>query len=713
MAENPTDTAPPVAAKRPFVRSFHGDDFTDPYEWLRDADDPEVIAHLEAENTWTEQQTEHLSALREELFNDISARTQQTDLSVPVLLTCTADDGTRTTYWCYSRTVEGSEYPIHCRVPAPEGGAPPDTEDGVAGEQVLLDENELAAGHDFFSLGAFALSPDGSLLAYSTDVTGGERYTLRILDLTTGDLLPDTIEDTSYGVGWAGTKHLFYSRADAAWRPHQVLRHQLGTVASTDPVVVEEPDERFWLGVESSRDERWIVIGCGSNLTAEYSLIPADDPTVAPRVVAPRREGVDYGVEVAGDRLIIVHNDGAADFQIAEAPLDATSHEQWRTVLPAIEGVRYLSVDAYAGHVVVSLRRDGLTGLHVLGRTEDGNLAEGSDLSFDEPVYTVSSIPLPDHDTRRLRYVYGSLVTPMQVRERDLATGTDTVLKEIPILDHPEHGAYRSSDYIQTREWATAPDGTRVPISVVRHRDTPLDGSAPAVLYGYGSYEAPSDPRTSIPRLSLLDRGFVYAIAHIRGGGELGRHWYEQGKLLAKKNTFTDFVACAEHLIAADYTRPERLAAMGGSAGGLLVGAVANLAPQTFRAVLALVPFVDSLTTILKPELPLTVVEWEEWGNPLAEAEVYHYMKSYSPYENVTAAAHPAILATTSLNDTRVSYVEPAKWVAALRENTTAGRERPILLKTEMVAGHGGVSGRYRVWRDIAFEFAWLIDQLA
>ena len=705
-------TAPPVAAKRPIVRSFHGDDFTDSYEWLRDPEDPDVIAHLEAENAWTEQQTDHLEDLREALFTDITARTQQTDLSVPVPASHTAADGSRSAYWYYSRTVEGSEYAIHCRVPATDVATPPDTTGEVAGEQVLLDENVLAAGHDFFSLGAFSLSPDGALLAYSTDVTGGERYTLRILDLATGELLPDTIPDTSYGVSWAGTRHLFYTRADAAWRPHQVLRHDLGTAADSDRVVVEEPDERYWLGVDSSRDDRWIVIGAGSKLTAEYSLVPTDDPTAPPRVVAPRREGVDYAVEVAGDRLVIVHNDGAEDFQVAEAPLDATSHEQWRTVLPPSEGVRYQSVDAYDGHLVVSLRRDGLTGLHVIGRNPDGSLAAGSDLSFDAPVFTVDAIPLPDSDTPRVRYVYGSLVTPTQVRERDLATGTDTVLKETPILDHPEHGPYRSEDYVQTREWATAPDGTRVPMSVVRHRDTPLDGSAPAVLYGYGSYEASSEPRTSIPRLSLLDRGFVYAIAHVRGGGELGRHWYDQGKLLAKKNTFTDFVACAERLVAADYTRPERLAAVGGSAGGLLVGAVANLAPQSFRAILALVPFVDSLTTILKPELPLTVVEWDEWGNPLEDPEVYAYMKSYSPYENVTEAAYPAILATTSLNDTRVSYVEPAKWVQALREHSTAGPERQVLLKTEMVAGHGGVSGRYRVWRDIAFEYAWLIDQV-
>ncbi|MET0692392.1 MAG: prolyl oligopeptidase family serine peptidase, partial [Propionibacteriaceae bacterium] len=400
------------------------------------------------------------------------------------------------------------------------------------------------------------------------------------------------------------------------------------------------------------------------------------------------------------------------DFELAEAPLDATSHEQWTPVLPHQLGVRILGVEAYAGHAVVSLRRDGLTGLHVLPRDSAGDFGPGADVSFDEPLFTVSSGGAADYVTSSVRLGYGSMVTPGSTYDYDLVTGELTLLKRTPVLDEPTFGPYRPENYVQERGWATAADGTRIPLSIVRRADVALDGTAPALLYGYGSYEIPMDPTFSMSRLSLLDRGFVFAIAHVRGGGELGRSWYEQGKTLTKRNTFTDFVSCAEFLIEQGYTSPDRLAARGGSAGGLLMGAVANLAPRLFRAIHADVPFVDALTTILDPDLPLTVIEWEEWGDPLHDPEVYTYMKSYSPYENVTADSYPAILATTSLNDTRVFFVEPAKWVAALRHSATNGPNAPILLRTEMVAGHGGVSGRYASWREIAFENAWVVDQV-
>jgi oligopeptidase B len=556
------------------------------------------------------------------------------------------------------------------------------------------------------------VSQSGRLLAYSVDTTGGERFTLRVRDLATGDQLADEIPDTAYGVAWAGDSHLFYTRADDAWRPYVVLRHRLGGDPAADAEVLNEPDERFWVGVDTSRDDRWVVLGLGSKLTSEYHLLGTDDPEGTPRVVAPRREGVEYDVEPAGDRLLIVHNDGAEDFVLAQAPLDASSPEQWETVLPHQPGVRLLGVSAYASHAVVSLRRDGLTALHVLPRDASGNFGPGSDVAFTEVLHTVDAPGDAEYDTPTIRLSYASMLTPDSVYDYRLATGDLTLLKRTPVLDAPTWGPYRPEDYVQERGWATAADGTRVPLSIVRRADLALDGTAPALLYGYGSYEISIDPAFSLARLSLLDRGVVFAIAHIRGGGELGRGWYEHGKTLTKRNTFTDFVACADYLLEQGYTSTDRLAARGASAGGLLMGAVANLAPEKFRAIHAGVPFVDALTTILDPELPLTVIEWEEWGDPLHDPEVYAYMKSYTPYENVAAQGYPAILATTSLNDTRVFFVEPAKWVAALRETATNPAERPILLKTEMVAGHGGVSGRYKSWRETAFEYAWILDQI-
>jgi oligopeptidase B len=703
-----TPNEPPVAERRPFTRSHHGDDFEDPYEWLRDAEDPAVIAYLEAENAYTATKTAHLQRLQDEVFNDIRSRTKETDLSVPSHGSH-GDIG----YWYYQRTREGAEYPIFCRAPAADPLSLPDVEGDIAGEEVLLDANAEAADSEFFSLGAFSVSPSGHLLAYSVDVTGNERFQLRFKNLQTGDRLPDAIDNVAYGAAWAGDDQLFYTRADDAWRPFQALRHQLGSDPAGDPVIFAEPDERFWVSVGSSRDRRWVIIAAGSKLTSEVRLLPTDDPQSEPRVVAPRRQGVEYDVEPAGDRLLILHNFEAEDFCLAEAPLDATSHEQWRTVLEHRPGVRLIEVDAYSDQVVLGLRRNGLTGVHVIPRTGDGDLDTGWDVEFDEPLFTVSAASGRDYVTPTVRLFYASMITPDSIYDYRIADRELILRKVTPVLDHPTKGPYRPEDYEQRREWATAADGTKIPISVVYAKGTPLDGSAPAVIYGYGSYEIPMDPGFQIPRLSFLDRGFVYAIAHIRGGGELGRAWYTQGKTTNKINTFTDFVACARHLVQAGYTSTDRLAARGGSAGGLLMGAVANIAPEAFRAIHAAVPFVDPLTSILMPELPLTVTEWEEWGDPLHDADIYAYMKSYSPYENLQAKAYPAILATTSLHDTRVLFTEPAKWVAALRTTATQAEDRAILLKTEMAAGHGGVSGRYQGWKETAFEYAWIIDQVS
>jgi oligopeptidase B len=705
---------PPEAARRSFVREHHGDVVVDSYEWLRDKTDPEVIGYLEAENAHTASLTEHLEPLVETLFTELKDRTQETDLSVPVFVRHGGDgQEAASAYWYYTRTQEGAEYARFCRAPATDRSAPPSLAGEIDGEDVYLDANVEAGGHDFFDLGALAVSPGGHLLAYSTDVTGAERYTLRIRDLRTGEDLPDTILEVSQGACWAGDTHVFYTRCDEAWRPYVVLRHRLDTPATDDVEVLTEPDQRFWLGVDTSRDERWLVFGAESKLTSEHRLLATDDPEGTPRLVAPRRQGVEYSVEPAGDRLLVVHNDEAEDFALAQAPLDASSHTQWVPVLPPQPGVRLLGVDAYASHVVVTLRRDGLSGLHVLPRDTAGDLLAGADVAFDEPLFTVGSPGAPEYDTPSIRVDYASMLTPASVYDYDLASGERTLLKRTAVLPSATQGPYDPSRYVQERSWATASDGARIPLSIVRRADVPLDGSAPALLYGYGSYEISIDPTFSVSRLSLLDRGVVFAIAHVRGGGELGRAWYDHGKVLTKWNTFSDFAACASHLVAQGYTRPERLAARGGSAGGLLMGVVANRWPELFQAIHAQVPFVDALTTILDPDLPLTVTEWEEWGDPLHDADVYAYMKSYSPYENVAAQDYPSILATTSLNDTRVFYVEPAKWVAALRATAGAVTQRPVLLKTEMVAGHGGVSGRYAGWRELAFENAWVLDQIS
>ena len=709
MYADASDTSQaPVAKRLPITRAHHGDVFVDPYEWLREKDDPDVISYLEAENAYTEAQTAHLSELSNAIFSEIKARTKETDLSVP---SYTSHPG-GSAYWYYVRTVEGSEYPIYCRVVATDRDKMPDPEQEISGEEVLLDGNLEAEGHEFFSLGALSASLDGRLLAYSVDLTGAERFTIMIKDLVSGELLADQISDTAYGVAWAKNTHLFYTRADDAWRPYVVLRHRLGTDPADDASVLTEPDERFWLTVDASRDDHWIIIAAGSKITSEFMLLSTDDPEGEPRIVAPRRQGVEYEIEPAGDRLLIVHNDGAEDFELAEAPLTATSHTEWTPVIPHRQGVRILAVSAYASHAVVSLRRDGLTGLHVLPRDANGDLQAGADIGFDEPLYVVHAPGESEYETPTIRVGYASMLTPDSVYDYHLTTGELSLLKRTPVLDDPRFGPYQSDNYVQERGWATAPDGTQVPLSIVRKADVPLDGSAPALLYGYGAYEASMDPGFTIPRLSVLDRGIVYAIAHVRGGGELGRTWYEQGKTLTKKNTFTDFVACADYLLEHGYTSADRLAARGGSAGGLLMGAVANLAPERFRAIHAAVPFVDALSTILKPDLPLTVIEWEEWGDPLHDAEVYTYMKSYTPYENVRSIEYPAILATTSLNDTRVFYVEPAKWIAALRHVSSNSAERQVLLKTEMVAGHGGVSGRYKSWRELAFEYAWIVSEI-
>ncbi|OYN98087.1 oligopeptidase B [Enemella evansiae] len=692
---------PPTADRRAEPRTHHGDTFVDEYAWLRHKEDPAVRAYLEAENAWTEQTTAHLEPLVEELFTDVKARTQETDLSVPTFHSHT--DGSA--WWYYTRTTEGLDYPAFHRAPATSRDERPDPEQPIPGEELLLDGNTEAEGQEFFSLGAFAVSPDGRRLAYSVDNAGDERYLLRVRDLGSGEPVGEPILDVGGGVAWLGDDHLVYTRVDESWRPHQVWRHRVGAPVARDTLVLEEPDERFWLGADESAERDRVILLLGSKLTTEAWLLDAAAPEADPVLVRERREGVEYSITVAGDELFVLHNENSPDFEVARARVDSPA--EWREFLPPSEGVRYTDVEAYARFLAIELRRDGLTGVEVHPR--DGG--QSYPVRFAENLYTVGTTGAEDYDSDRLRLGYTSLLTPRSVLEVAMDTGEVQTLRTAPVLDHPDHGPYRPENYVQERIWATAEDGTKVPMSVVRRADTPLDGTAPALLYGYGAYEICIDPSFSMFRLSLLDKGFVYAIAHVRGGGELGRSWYDNGKTLSKKNTFTDFVSCARQLVSDGYTSADRLAAQGGSAGGLLIGAIANLAPTDFAAVHAAVPFVDALTTILDPELPLTVTEWEEWGDPLHDPEVYAYMRTYSPYENVRATRYPAILATTGFNDTRVYYTEPAKWIAALRANAS-NDPAEILMRTEMVAGHGGVTGRYKAWREAAFEYAWIIDRV-
>lgn len=698
---------PPVAKKVPHERTHHGDTFIDNYEWLRAKDDPEVIAHLEAENAYTEQQTAGLESLRGKIFDEIKSRTQETDLSVPTRMG---------QWWYYSRTVEGQSYGLQCRCPvdSPDDWTPPtlSSDVDVPGEQILLDANEEAKGHDFFSLGAFSISLDGNLLAYSTDTEGDERYTLRFKNLETGELLADTIENVAPGATWtADATHVFYLTVDESWRPDTVWRHTLGK--SGDVEVFHEPDESYWVGFGSTRSEKYLMIWVGSKITSECLVLESTDPEGEFRVVLPRTDGVEYSIEhavVAGeDRFLITHNgsvngwgtegEKAENFLLAEAPVSDPLDQ--RTLVPHRDDVRVEDIDAFAGHLIFTYRREALTRMAIWPLTDEG-YGEYRELEFDEELYSVGAGSNPEWDQPLLRMVYTSFITPGQVYDLDIASGELLLRKSQPVL-----GEFDAGDYVQHREWATAPDGTQVPLSVIARKDVP-EGPAPTLLYGYGSYEASMDPSFSVARLSLLDRGIVFVVAHVRGGGEMGRHWYDNGKTLKKKNTFTDFIAAAQHLIDTGRTSPKHLVADGGSAGGLLMGAVANMAPELFNGILANVPFVDPLTSILDPSLPLTVIEWDEWGNPLADKEVYEYMKSYSPYENVEAKDYPSILAITSINDTRVLYVEPAKWVAALRATKTGDSD--LLLKTEMSAGHGGVSGRYEKWKEAAFEYAWIVS---
>lgn len=695
-------TNPPVAPKHPVTRSFHGREVVDNYEWLRDKDSAQTRAYLEAENAYTQERTRDLQPLADAVYGEIKGRVKETDMSVPTR---------RGNWWYYGRTLEGKDYGVSCRVPADPARpwTPPEVPgDGssLPGEQVLIDVNELAADHEFFSIGASSVSSSGRLLAYSYDTSGDERFELRVKDLETGTLYPDRLTDVFYGAVWAGEEHIFYLRVDAAWRPHQVWRHTLGTPESEDVLVYEEPDERYNVGVGLDRAERFLYIESASKVTSEIRVLEVGDPEGEFRVLWPREEGVEYDVDYAvvggEERWVVTHNATGPNFAVGTCEISALPPLRELDELVAHDDQRRVEgTDAYRDFVFLSYRRGGIGRLAV-SDLSGGAFGDFRELEFDEELYTVGLAGNPEWDAPVVRVSYTSFTQPAQVLDYDVASRRLTLLKEQEV-----EGGYNPADYVAERVWATANDGTEVPVSVVRRVDVGVDTPRPTLLYGYGSYEMSIDPSFSVSRLSLLDRGMVWACAHVRGGGEMGRPWYDGGKMLNKRNTFTDFIACADELVQRGVTTHDQLVAEGGSAGGLLMGAVANLAPEKFAGILAVVPFVDQLTSILMPELPLTVTEWEEWGDPYHDPEAYDYIASYAPYENVEAKDYPDILAVTSLNDTRVLYVEPAKWIAKLRDTATGGT---FLLKTEMSAGHGGVSGRYAQWKQTAFEYAWVLN---
>jgi oligopeptidase B len=648
----------------------------DPWAWLRDRNDPDTIAYLEAENTYSNAWFDEHDELIETIFGEIKSRIQETDVTAPV------KDGD---WWYTSRTEEGRNYPIHCR-----GRSADD-----ATSQVLLDENLEAEGQDFFSVDSFDVSPNQQLLAWSADLEGGEKYTLHIRDLNTGLETDDVVRDIAWcGTAWTKDNGaVFYVTANDAMRPFRVWRHDLGTTQADDTLVFEEEDERFYVYIELSRSGDWVIIDSRCKTFSEVMLVPADDPKSDPIVVRPRTDDVEYSVDHWGDRFVILTNLDAEDFRVMTASIDAPS--VWNELIGHHSGRRIVAIEPFARHLILHEWSDAQQRLRVL-------LGEGGERIFDldEEPHEVELDANPEWDSDSFRYRYQSLTTPMTIYQEDVRTGERTTLKQMPVPN------VDLSSYVATRAWATSHDGTLVPLDLVRHVDTPVNGSAPCLIYGYGSYEASEPPWFSSARLSLLDRGFVWVLAHPRGGGELGRRWYLDGKLLNKRNTFLDTIAVAEHVVANRWVSPKRVAIRGGSAGGLLVGACMTMRPEMFAGVVAEVPFVDVVTTMYDETLPLTITEWDEWGNPATEP-LASYMLSYSPYDQTTARDYPAIFITAGLNDVRVSYHEPAKWIAKLRAVRT--NKAPLIMRCEMGAGHAGPSGRYDLWREEARTLTFLV----
>ncbi|MBI3879414.1 MAG: S9 family peptidase [Verrucomicrobia bacterium] len=669
---------PPVAKKIPHTTNVHGLTLTDDYFWLREKENRAVLKHLKAENDYTEALMKPTKKLQAALYTEMVARIKETDTSAPV------KDGE---WWHYTRTVKGKQYPIICRK----------FRSLDAKEEIVLDLNQLARGHKYLGLGEFDYSDDENLLAYSLDFTGFRQYTLFVKDLRTGKLGPEKIEKTG-SVSWAAdNRTLFYTVEDEAKRQYRAYRHTLG--AKKDELIFEEKDELFDVHVDRTRSKEFLFLGSVSKTTTEFRSLRANDPLGKWKLVAKREQDHEYYPDHHGDKFFIRSNKGGRNFQLVTAPVSDPKPANWAVLVPHDPKVMLMDAELFADHYVLHEREDGLPQLRITDFTGGASHR----IAMPEPTYEVSPELNPEFGSRKFRYEYQSLVTPRSIYEYDLATKTAKLLKvqEIP-------SGYRAEDYATERIFATAGDGTRVPASVVFKKSTARDGSAPLLLDGYGSYGLPNEAEFSSTRLSLLDRGFIFAIAHIRGGGEMGKPWHDAGRMMNKRNTFTDFIAAAEHLVAKRYTSRERLMIEGGSAGGMLMGAVLNMRPDLFHAVVMQVPFVDVMNTMLDESLPLTVTEFEEWGNPKQRA-AFDYMMSYSPYDNVRAQKYPAVLVETSLFDSQVMYWEPAKFVAKLRALKTD--ENPLLMKVNLAAGHGGASGRYDYLKEIAFTYSFLLWQ--
>jgi len=679
QAQLPT---PPVAKKRPVVTVLHGDRRVDDYAYFKDRNDPETIPYLEAENAYTEAFMAHTVELQKQLYDEMLGRIKEDDSQVPV-----PRDG----WFYYSRTERGKAYPIFCRK---RGSLD-------APEEVYFDQNKEAEGHAFYQLGGMEVSPNHELLAVLVDTNGYEDFYLKVKDLRTGKWLDEDIDKLSWGLAWASdNRTLFYMTPDSAKRGDRVWRHVIGEAREKDVSVYQDTDVLFNVGVSRSRNGQWILISSGSFTQSEWHVIPADKPTTALRTLAKRRPGVEYEVE-AGERVFfITTNENARNFKVMTAPLNSTSPSSWNDWLAHRPDVFVEGILPFKKYMVVIERREGLRHLRITAF--DGGATH--DVTFPEAAYGVFPGGNPEYASERLRFSYSSLVTPSTVFDYDMSSRARTQLKQDEVL-----GGYDASKYEIERVYATARDGTRVPVSIVHKKGFKRDGKAPLLLYAYGSYGSTTEPTFNSQRFSLIDRDFTFAIAHVRGGQEMGRPWYDDGKMLHKKNTFTDFIDVADHLVRERYTSPDRLAANGGSAGGLLMGAIANMRPELFKVIVADVPFVDVINTMLDASIPLTAQEWEQWGNPNRPDE-YRYMLSYSPYDNVEAKAYPRMLVTSGLNDSRVGYFEPTKWVARLRATRTDAN--PLLLRMNMGAGHGGSSGRYERLKENAFRYAFIIDQV-
>ena len=677
------EATPPVAMKKEHIRDIHGDRVNDPYYWMYDyfgqgPDSSNVIAYLEAENAYLDTVMSGTAGLQQKLYDEMRGRIKETDESVPTF---------RNGYYYYTRTEEGKEYYKYCRK---KGSLD-------APEEILFDVDAMAEGYAYYGFGGVSVSPDNKIAAYYVDTVSRRQYTIYFKDLETGKLIGESISNTSGGTWANDSKTIFYTQKNpVTLLPEKIMRHELGTPISSDALVYHEKDNTNYIGTFRSKNQKYIFLYSGGTLSAEYRYISADEPKAEFKVFQPRMKDVLYDVTALDDRFLITTNKDAINFKVMSCPLDKTGVENWTDYIPHREDVLVEGIDEFKDYLVVEERQEGLLKIRVR------KLADNSEhyIDFGEATYTAYTSGNPEYDTNVVRYGYTSLTTPSSTYDYDMVSQEKTLLKQREVL-----GGFNPADYQSERLYATAKDGTRIPISLVYKKGIKLDGKAPLYLYGYGSYGSSMDPGFSSNRLSLLNRGFVYAIAHIRGGQEMGRQWYEDGKMMKKINTFTDFIDCAEYLVAQKYTSPKHLYASGGSAGGLLVGAVVNMRPDLWNGVVADVPFVDVINTMLDEDIPLTTGEYDEWGNPNSE-EAYWYMKSYSPYENVEAKDYPNMLVTTGLHDSQVQYFEPAKWVAKLRDRKTDNNI--LILKTNMDAGHGGASGRFDYLNELAQEYAFL-----